>query len=311
MNLMKHVLMSLGIISLMSFNACKEQLPAGLVLVSGISKDTTYINPTIEAPQTKKVLIEELTGAKCVNCPEGAEIIKSLMVQNPGRIILTGIHSGFLTDPPVNAKYDFRNDDATALRLFFNEGDPSKPSAAFDRTLATSGGSAGKAFIGKGATGGDWLAMLPTRLAKSTPVNINLSSSYDALNNLVEVKAKLAFTEDVTEKLALTLYVLENGKEDIQESKDVNGIPIEVEDYEFSHILRKLITPAAGDLVLDSLTTKVKGRVFEKIVYFKPSIFNPVNNVNGIILDSCVIVGAVHKVGSSKEVIHVEEVKLK
>jgi hypothetical protein len=294
------------------FVACKEQTPSGLILTQTISKDTTYISSIIEAPQLKNVFIEELTGAKCVNCPEGTVILRNLVAQHQGRVFLSAIHSGFLTSPPTNAKYDFRNADADALRSFFNEGDPSKPSASFDRVLATSGGSVGKAFIEKGATGGDWLSVLPARLAKPTPVNIHLSSSYDATANQVNIKVKLAFTEDLNEKLALSLFVLENGRRDEQEGKDPNtGSPKVIEDYEFEHVLKKLITPAAGDLILDSVLKKEKGRIVERVISFKPDVFNAASNINGLILDSCVIVGAVHKTGTSKEIIHVEEIKLK
>ena len=301
------------IFSLMAFViglfSCKEEIPSGLVLTQTVSKDTSYIAP-VEVPQTKKILIEELTGASCVNCPEGTEILKSLMTQNPGRIVVTALHSGFLTPPPSGAKYDFRSADGDALRSFFNEGDPSKPSATFDRVPATSGGSVGNLFIEKGATGGDWLAMFPTRLSKTTPVNIHLVSAYNPDSDKVFINVKLAFTSDLTDTLALTLYVNENGRVDKQEGK-VNGVPSTIEDYEFEHIFRKLITPAGGDLILDSLPIKTKGRVLERYISFKPNVYNPSSNINGIILDSCKLIGIVHKTGKSKEVLHVQEVKLK
>jgi hypothetical protein len=294
---------------LIYLSSCKEQIPSGLVLTQTISKDTSYVG-TPESAQLKNVLIEELTGAKCPNCPAGALILKDMSTQNPGRIVLSAIHSGFLTGQPPNAIYDFRNADADALRLFFNEGDPSKPSASFDRTVATSGGSVGKIFIEKGATGGDWLAILPTLLAKPTPINIHLTSAYNSTTNKVDVFVKLAFTEDYIGKLAVSLFVLENGRIDKQES-NATGTPEIINDYKFDHIFRKLITPAGGELILDSLQTKVRGRVLERTISFEPDLYNQANNVNGIIMDSCVVVAAVHKVGASKEVLHVEEVKLK
>lgn len=285
-----------------AFTSCKEQIPNGLVLTATQSKDTTYIT-TAEAPQQKILVIEELTGATCSNCPKGTQLLKDFMQQNPGRIIATGIHSGFLSEPPVGALYDFRNADADALKFFFNEGEPSKPSATFDRVQATSGNSAGKYFISKGQTGADWLAMLPTRLSKTTPVNIHLASTYNTTTSMVDVNVKLAFTSDVNEQLALSMYVLENGRIDKQYDIDLG----EIENYEFNHIFRKMVTGVSGEPILDSLTTKVAGRVLEKNISFVPNT----TGINGWNLDSCMVVGIVHKTGSSKEIIHAEEVKLK
>ena len=292
----------LSAISWIGFQSCKEQLPNGLVLNTTASKDTTYV-ASAESAQDKVVVIEELTGATCSNCPKGTEILKEFVTQNPGRIIVTAIHSGFLSEPPQGAYYDFRTPDADALKFFFNEGEPSKPSACFDRVQATSGNSAGKYFISKGQTGSDWIAMLPTRLSKTTPVNIHLESSYNTVDAKVDVKVKVAFTSAVSEKLSLSLYVLENGRKDKQYDQDLGVI----EDYKFNHIFRKLITGVGGEPILDSLTTKEAGRVLEKNILFTPST----SGVNGWNLDSCTIVGIVHRNGSSKEVLHAAEVKLR
>lgn len=285
------------------FASCCEQTPGGLVLNPLVSIDTTYIVTQIETPQQKNVVIEELTGAACTNCPAGTLILKGFQAQYPGRIILTGIHSGFLTEPPAGALYDFRNADADALKLFFNEGDPGKPSATFDRIPVSVGGQSPTYFILKGSTGGDWIATLPGLLAKTTPVNIHLTSDYNAAENKVNVVVKIHFIQDVTENLGLTLYVLENGRIDKQEDKDVGEIP----DYKFDHILRKIITPVAGDPLLDSLSTKIQGRVVEKSLMFTPDI----TGVNGWNLDSCLVIGIIHKTGASREIIHAEEIHLK
>lgn len=284
------------------WTSCKEQIPNGLVINTTASVDTTYV-ATAEVPQEKVVLIEELTGATCTNCPNGTKILNQFLVDHPGRIILTAIHSGFLAEPPEGALYDFRNADADALKFFFNEGEPPKPSACFDRVPATSGNSAGKYFLAKGQTGADWISMLPTRLSKTTPVNIHLSSDYNTGTAKVDVNVKIAFTAPVNDQLALTLYVLESGRIDKQYDTELG----EIEDYEFNHIFRKLITSVGGELILDSLSTKEAGRVLEKNISFTPVT----DGVNGWNLDSCVVVGVVHKTGNSKEVLHAGEVHLK
>ncbi len=298
---MKKQLFSVLLFSTLLYS-CKEQVPAGLVLSTLASSDTTYVTAQVETAQDKKVVIEEFTGASCSNCAPGSAQLKAFADQNPGRIITTAIHYGFLSEPPAGAIYDFRNADAGALISSFNEGEPGKPSATFDRVPVLINGVS-TYFIVRGNTGSDWIAALPALLSKTTPVNIHLSSSYDAATNKVNVQTKIHFTAAVNEKLALTLYVLESGKKDKQEDNTQGEIP----DYKFDHVLQKLITPVAGVPILDSLPLKVAGRVLEKSISFEPNI----TGVNGWNLDSCVIVGIVHKTGSSKAILHAEEVHLK
>ncbi len=281
--------------------ACKEQTPKGLVLNPLISKDTTYVTNNIEQAQTKKVLIEELTGVRCPNCPQGTTMLKSFVQQYPDRIIVAAIHSGFLTEPLNNSKYDFRNEDADALRLSFPDGDPPKPSATFDRTKIVGGVNDGKYFVIKGG-GSDWQNALTPLLSKQTPVNIHLNSSYDVTENKVSVGVKIHFTENVNDKLALTLYILESGKIDAQDSSSY-----EIPNYEFEHVLVKSITAPAGEPILDTLNSIEKGRVLEKYLSFKPNISGP----NAWNIDKCMIVAIVHKTGASREVLHAEEILLK
>ncbi len=283
--------------------SCKEQRPAGLILGTLQSADTTYVVAQVEAAQTKKVVIEEFTGASCANCAPGSAQLKGFVDQNPDRIIVTAIHYGFLSEPPAGAIYDFRNADAGELLSFFNEGEPGKPSATFDRTKININGTP-TYFVIRGNTGSDWIAALPSLLSKTTPVNIHLNSSYNASTNKVDVSVKLHFTSNVTQNLGLTLYVLESGKKDIQLDVAQGGV---INDYQFDHILQKVITPVGGVPVLDSLPTKVAGRVLEKKISFEPNI----SGINGWNLDSCVIVGIVHETGSAKTIWHAEEVHLK
>ncbi len=54
------------------------------------------IAPTITPCQTDRViLVEEFTGIDCVNCPIGAQKLKELSTQNPGKIVIVGIHAGY------------------------------------------------------------------------------------------------------------------------------------------------------------------------------------------------------------------------
>lgn len=283
--------------------ACEEQMPTGLNLTDSGAKDTTYVSAQVETPQTKKVLIEELTGASCTNCPTGTTMLKGFVTQHPNRIVVTALHTGFLTDKPFGALYYFPNDDADQLRLYFNEGDPGKPSAAFDRTKGVGGNSDGKYFLNHGGTGADWISTLNTRLAKTTPVNLHITSTLNALTQKIDVKTTIAFTEAFNEPLSLSLYVIEDSITDVQLDKTLGAIP----NYSFNHVFRKLVTPVGGEGVLDSIPNKTAGRVLVRNISFDPNLTGS-QTWN---IDHCHLVGILHKTGNSKEVLQVEEVKLK
>ena len=62
-----------------------------LVLVS-----CEEIPPEVTPCQTTRVvLVEEFTGIDCVNCPIGSDKLEQINYQNPGKIVIVGIHAGF------------------------------------------------------------------------------------------------------------------------------------------------------------------------------------------------------------------------
>lgn len=282
------------------YSACTEQLPSGIVLSEIESYDSTY---TIAPPvaQTKKLLIEEQTGASCVNCPSASSFLKTKMSELPNRIVLVAVHSGFLTDKPSGGKQEFFNTESKQLSDFLDGDNVGKPAASFDRVEYNTPnyGKYNNPF-----TGGDWPGKISAQLAKAAPANIELESK-QLSNGKIEVLARVIFTQNVNDKLALSMLVVENDIIDYQKS---NGNPELITNYDFSHVFRRLVSPVSGFSVLDSLTTKSAGRVFEKKLQFDPK---ELEGNHPWILSNCKLVAFIHKAGSSKEVLQAEEVKLK
>jgi hypothetical protein len=290
-----HAIIVLGLVLLV---ACtKEQIPPGLILKDPIviidttvKADTTYLLSSIPAQQVKRVLFEEATGVLCANCPDGAKILRDLRSLYPDRIISASVYSKFLNDFQAPALYDFNSQYAQDLVVFLG-GDPSKPSSAIDR-LPT--GTSYPYFFSKAL----WASKMDEIKDKKTPVNIDLSVASTGTENEYLVSSKITYTEASTDNLAISLYLLEDGVVDFQDSSSV-----EVHDYEHNHILRKIITPTSGSVFLSSLSTKEAGRVFEKYTKFvlPSTVLNKAN---------CHVICFVHKTGSSREVLHVVETHL-
>ncbi len=275
------------------FMSCEEQTPPGLDLGGGAKvEDSSYV-AAVEQPQEKRALIEEVTGVQCTNCPEGARLLKSIVQQNNDKPLFVAIHATGFADPYSESNYDFRTEDGTAI--VSSLGQPGLPAASIDRVPNTQG----RLFRSKA----DWSNLISTQTAKSTPVNIHLESTYVADGNEVEVAVKLAFTEDVNEDLTLTLYVLEDSIIDYQ--LDGQAADPNVKDYKHDHVFRDCITNILGTPL--NFGEKKAGNVLQKRITFNPKI----DGDNSWNLDKCHIVAFVSKIGSSREIIHAEEVKLK
>src|ERR1700741_1300369 len=82
----------------------------------------------------RKVLIEEFTGVRCVNCPDGSAEIENLLSLYGGNLVAVSIHSGFFSDPYPDNLYDFRTPEGDQLLNYL--GQPlGYPTAVIDRKL--------------------------------------------------------------------------------------------------------------------------------------------------------------------------------
>ncbi len=279
----------------------KEQVPTGLILLDELNTtDTTYMISSIPAAQEKKIFVEEATGVRCANCPTGADILRNLKATHPDKIVSASIYSPFLNYFQPPSQYDFNNSDDSTLVFFLNNADPSKPNAAIDR-LETGGAS--KYFFDKS----QWAAIVTGILTKKTPLNIDLAATSTGSMDEFLVSAKITFTDTITADLGISLYLIEDHVNDYQDS-----LSVAVLNYEHNHILRKIITPISGSSFLGSIPTKEKGRVFEKFTTFTlPPLAILGTSPTGIVNKANLkLICFVHRTGSTKEVIHVEEIDL-
>ena len=287
--------------------SCKEQ-PVG-IFTGEKAVDSTYV-AGIESAQPKNYYIEEFSGVRCPNCPAGALKLEELMADNPNRLKLVTIHSGVLTAPKAGvSKQDLRpglNGEGDGL-LIINSiygGDPPKPAASFDRMNVSP--ATGDPLLGNKD---QWDAMLAAVKSQNntTPINMYLTTSYDAGKDEYNIQVKIAYTQAITDPHFLTIYLTEDNIVDEQIEPVINN-------YEYNHVFRQSVTPYNGIAVLDSIPNKEAGRVF--ITNYKLKIdpndgtilkqkFWVLNNVH--------VVAFVHKStgGNDKKVYQVVDAKLK
>jgi len=293
-----------GLASLFLFS-CKEQ-PVGVDFGEGKKSDTTYV-ATVETAQDKHYYIEEFSGVRCVNCPQGAAKLEELsaMPANKGRLQIVTIHAASFTEPDYTkgSKQDLSSEQAKRMMDLVYGGDMSKPQASIDRLNLFNGTNP---LVGPRT---EWESKLNTAKANhpNTPVNIHLSSEYDQQRDAYNIKVKLAYTENVSEPQYLTILLIEDSIVDNQ------IVPL-IENYTYRHVFRQAITPVNGTPILDTIPTKVPGRVYETNYTFKMDLSegNEFRHKNWN-LDNVHIVAFVHNAtsGTDKRVYHAMDTHLK
>lgn len=285
-----------------TFYACKEIGPSiDLTPKSTDTRayDTTYTE-AVPAAEVKRILAEEYTGVKCPNCPAGTTVLKNYAAAHPGRLVIVALHAGSLTDTVGGKwKHYFANEEVqNMVNNYLGGNTPPKPAAAFDRVVQNTGAM----FI---PNRNQWVSYLDQRLNVTTPVNLSLTASYDSATQMIVAKVKIVYTQPVTKKQNVSVWVLEDNIIDAQ-----YDVSTTIMDYTHNYVFRDFITPVSGAQILDTFSTKEPGRVYERQFVHTPRfISNP--NADRWNLKNCRVVAVVHNDEfGDKEVAQVVDTKL-
>jgi len=295
---------ALAVVASLSLWGCKEKV-AGFDTTPVIARDTTYV-AAVEAPQWRRVLIEEFTGVSCGPCPQGHRLIDAILAEHYNStekfdsVSVIGIQStGIPQAEPVHeeldgnfysSKHDNRTADGSELYNAVYGTFGSIPQAGIDRIP-----SAGKLNLPKDI----WAGNVNTRLRVPSAVNITLSSIYNASTRQAVINVHIAYTGRVDKKQNLNLALIENDVIDAQK----NGLDID-SVYHHEHVLRDMITAASGSPMLGSIASKEPGRVYDRtFIYDVDAAWVP---------DNCRLIAYVtNNEGADVEVQQAAEISLK
>lgn len=234
-----------------SLTACKEVGPdINLGNNQNVVADTTYVESPVAAPQQKNVVIEEFTGVKCPNCPQGHQIIAGLKTQYPERVVSVSFH-------PINSLgikypfsvYDFRSPDAQSLFDYIGQIGQ-EPAAGIDRKLYS-----GEAAILLDKS--KWANYVNQQISQTPPVNILLTKSYDTSNHELTIVAEVHYTQNIAEENKLTVLLTESN----MVSAQLNGSVVDT-FYVHNDVMRTFITGVQGDAITG---TREAGRVIRRV----------------------------------------------
>ena len=226
--------------------SCEEEGPAVILDEAETLSDTTYVTSTIPIAQDKVVLIEELTGVRCPNCPDGHQEVETILANNPGRVLAVAVHTPFLGQP-FPGEPSLITQSGIDMESIFG-GYDGKPASLIDRINYP-----GEQYRFLGLP--QWVIRVNERMMETSPVNIDVSSTLSSNGNSGVISASMVYTGAASDH-RFGILLTEN---QVPTTQIVGSI--EVEDYEQEHVLRRYITPVSGQGLEASLEA---GRVFEK-----------------------------------------------
>lgn len=198
------------------------------------------------------ILLEEITGKSCTNCPKGSREIENLLTQYPDNLVTVSIHAGFFANQDVLplGVYDFRTEEGEFLYNYLgpNEG---YPAGIVDRTPR-----GGHMQIGLQ----QWASAINNDIQVPPAVELAITREYDPSTRKLTVKVDGIGKEKVTADLRISVMLTESGIIDFQDDQEHEPDNID-SMYVHNHVLRGMLTPATGESFATSIST---GEVFTR-----------------------------------------------
>jgi hypothetical protein len=233
-----------------AMQSCKEVLPGRVAIVA---VDSTYVIASLPPAQSRVVLLEEYTGASCVNCPDGHKIVKEILTQFGNKVAAIGLHpkGNVLAKPVEIGGPDFTTEEAKLIgNTFFVS---SLPSGTIDR----------KQFDGSIVQGRfEWKQRLESVINSDVKVNVKSRVYFDDKAGKSVLEIECTILEDIAEDLNFSIMLIENKLDAPQKSGS-----LVLDPYEHEHVLRKMLTNALGNALVKATADGggyKKGRVFLK-----------------------------------------------
>ena len=225
---------------------------------------------------TRRVLLEEFTGQRCVNCPEAHAVIEKLEEQYGDDLIVVSIHAGsFGIKSPFGLMQE--EGDIYANRWGIN----SYPAGVVDRT-------------GNVMTYDAWSAAIRNEAGKETDLEINLEATLSADQKNINITTDLLCSDNLSG--SLQLWVVENDITALQFDGDVT-----VTDYKHNNVFRACVNGEWGQEI--ALTANVSQKLSNSIEVF----VDPTYKIASWNTDHLYIVGFVY---NDNGVVQVNRVKV-
>lgn len=222
----------------MLFNR-KDILWIAVLLLAGCREKPIPI-PDLKVGESR-ILVEELTGVRCGNCPDGTKELIELRKRFNERVIIVAIHAapGFDTPFPESA-HDFRTPKGTQLANFIGQA-AFYPCAAINRRLVP---PEQDLYLSRPI----WAGLIAEALAKPPAVGLFANTNYNATNRQLSAEIRIAPERLLSGEHRLTVLMTEDSIVDVQ-----RVIVDKVANYQQRFVLRNILTAPTGDPIGEML----------------------------------------------------------
>lgn len=216
-----------------------------------------YVKP---AEVGRAVLIEDLTGQRCINCPDGTDIINGIIeTYGEDNVIAVGIHCGPLGFAGNSKRVGLMTDTGVEYYKHWANGtNLGQPSAIFNRKK------------GKGPIDNynNWAAEVGRIISEKANLSVDIANAYDAKTRTLTTKVG-AFGVNGTVSGKLQVWIVEDGIKAMQMMPDGSAN----QDYIHNHVFRAAVNGTWGEEV----TVKEGETTSKDYSYVLPETWNAEN----------------------------------
>lgn len=194
---------------------------------------------------TRRVLLEDLTGHTCPNCPAATEVAFQLQdFYGDDKVIIVGVHvtEAFAAPVPPIGDGDFDYDLRTPA------GD--EYVTDFGVTFLPVGMVSRREFSGSVLLGeGNWGSAVDEIVGQPSAFDLWFDAiDYDGGTDEVSTTVKLVVQDDLTGTFNLTIYLLEDSV--VEDQIDNRVSPPHIQDYVHRHVLRDNLNGTWGEAMI-------------------------------------------------------------
>ena len=225
------------------------------------NEDVTVTFPDINPDEVyRKILVEEFTGHRCTNCPQGHQTLESLHQQYGDTLVTVGIHYGALAKPFGSMfSYDFRTEVGNQIGDAFSiDGIP----AAIVNRMDKNGGWPRE----------QWASVLRDVDRSKVSAAVQLINEYDVASKTLKANVKVTTLKAIDHQLRLILFVVEDGI--VKPQKDGNQ---DIENYVHNHVLRCALTDSFGFVLTNGSWNPGDSETYAASISFDGHDWDPVN----------------------------------
>ena len=246
MRIRRYLFIAFPVFTLFFYSCTKIDAPYATINNSNI-KDTVYNWNGIQA--IKRVLLEDYTGHKCVNCPEASVIAKNLEETYSGKLIVLAVHEGIFAVPASTGDFTADYRSVASEKWATDFGIVSNPNGLINR----------KEFNGNKVLGKDFWGDAVAQIINLAPdAQMLINNSYDNTSGIVNTTVLTRFLNPLSGSYKITVCIVQDSLISPQKNNNpaVGPTPIWY-NYVFNDVLRGSLNGSDGEVLTESVNTGI------------------------------------------------------